>query len=72
MLFSGCAEKTGNKMFSSGRFQVVEAYPGFAEMRETIIVDTETNVMYLYISGPYVCGITPLYDSNGEVQFYNK
>lgn len=70
MLFSGCGEKTGDKIFSSDRFQVVEEHSGFAEMTEIIIVDTETNVMYLYVSGPYVCGITPLYDSNGEVQFY--
>jgi hypothetical protein len=50
---------------------VVEDHTG-ATCRETIIVDTETNVLYLWVRSGYAAGLTPLLDGDGNVQFWNE
>jgi hypothetical protein len=70
LLLVSCT-KTGDDAFATGRFLVVEDHTG-ATCRETIIVDTETNVMYLWVRNGYAAGLTPLLDGDGNVQFWNE
>ena len=70
LLLVSCT-KTGEDAFATGRFLVIEDHTG-ATCRETIIVDTETNVLYLWVRSGYAAGLTPLLDGDGNVQFWNE
>lgn len=70
LLLVGCTE-AGDDAFATGRFRVVEDHTG-AMSRETILVDTETNVMYFWVRSGYAAGLTPLLDGDGNVQFWNE
>lgn len=69
-LLVGCT-KEGDDAFATGRFQVVEDHTGVTT-RETILVDTETNVLYIWVREGYAGGLTPLLDGDGNVQFWNE
>ncbi len=70
--FSGCTPDPGDMMFAEGgRFQVVE-YHGEGAYIEYILEDVETGVLYIYVEHGYNGGLTPLLDSNGEIQFVKR
>jgi hypothetical protein len=55
---------------ATGRFRAVEFHEDFWS-QEAIVVDTETNVLYLWVLSGYGGGFTPLLDSDGNVQLLN-
>ena len=69
LLLVGCG-KTGDDAFVTGRFRTVEFQESFWS-QEVIVVDTETNVLYLWVSSGYGGGLTPLLDGDGNVQFWD-
>lgn len=73
MIFSGCGKKPGDNMFNSDRFRIVEINGNSStETVDAILVDTETNVLYIWVRDLYAGGLTPLLNSSGEVQFYQN
>jgi len=66
-----CESQTGDNIFVSERFEVVSR-DNIATLDEYIIRDTETDVLYFYISGFYRAGITPLYNADGSVMVYRQ
>ena len=69
IVFSGCV-RVGDKMFGEdGRFEVIEIHGGSSGRRvEYILADTETSILYLFVTYGDRGGLTPLLDSKGEVQ----
>lgn len=65
------SDRTGDDAFASSRFRVVDYHRSILA-RELVVVDTETNVLYLFVKYGYGAGITPLLDSDGAVQFLNE
>lgn len=69
LLLTGC-RKAGDDTFVTGRFRVVECQESFWE-QEVIVVDTETNVLYLWVCSGYSGGLTPLLDGDGNMQLWD-
>lgn len=63
LLLSGC----GSELEKGGRFVVVDTVQDVSDGHVYIIKDIETGVNYIYIKASYISGISPLYDSNGEI-----
>lgn len=63
LLLSGC----GSELEEGGRFVTVDTAQDVGDGHIYIIKDTETGVNYIYIKASYMSGISPLYDSNGEI-----
>lgn len=63
LLLSGC----GSGLEEGGRFVVVDTVQEVYDGNVYIIKDTETGVNYIYTKASYISGISPLYDSNGEI-----
>lgn len=70
-LFCACAPQPGDNIFCSKRFEVVSR-DNNEVWDEYIIRDTETDVLYLYITGFYRAGITPLYNADGSMMVYHQ
>lgn len=70
-LLCACDPQPGDNIFVSERFEVVSR-DNIAALDEYVIRDTETDVLYLYISGMYRAGITPLYNTDGSVMVYHQ
>lgn len=62
---SGCSGGNFNTEYenneNNGRFRKV-----YAEYRNTIYVDSETNVMYFWHTGGYSGGLTVMVNENGQ------
>lgn len=71
-LLSGCIPKIEDyTTVGQNRFIAVKVYKHFDEGSTIyIMVDKETKIMYMLISGIYRCGITALLDENGNPQKY--
>ena len=69
LLLVGCG-KTGGDAFVTGRFRAVEFQESFWS-QEVIVVDTETNVLYLWVRSGNGGGLTPLLDGDGNVQLWD-
>lgn len=67
IMLSGCYE-TGDSMFASERFLIVKTDK---TNTETIVVDSETGVLYLVVMSGYKMGITVLYNTDGSVMTYD-
>lgn len=63
LLLSGC----GSELEEGGRFVVIDTVQDVFDGHVYIIKDTETGVNYIYINATYMTGISPLYDSDGEI-----
>lgn len=48
------------------RFETTYSNIGMSES-QAVILDTETGVNYLWVRGTLGGGLTPLYDSNGDI-----
>lgn len=74
MLSASSCERSSENVdrYFGDRFECIESNYRFGGGSYTVIVDTETNVLYLWVVDGYQGGLTPLLDSNGEVQFYQK
>ena len=74
LIFCSCTHgnaRYGNgNAFISSRFQIIEYSENFFGF-ESVIVDKETGVLYLWTKVGYGAGLTPLLDSEGNVQFYD-
>lgn len=70
LLLAGCG-RAGDDSFVTGRFRIVETHDNFSS-QETIFVDTETGVVYIWFRSGYGGGVTPLLDSEGNVQFLDE
>ena len=62
----GCGRETGEYFTQSERFTIVSGNNSNAPYYETIIVDKETDVMYLIVYGANQFGITPLLNADGS------
>ena len=69
LLLVGCG-KTGGDAFVTGRFRAVEFQESFWS-QEVIVVDTETNVLYLWVRSGNGGGLTPLLAGVGNVQVWD-
>lgn len=63
LLLSGC----GSALEEGGRFVIIDTVQDVFDGHIYIIEDTETGVNYIYIRASNMAGISPLYDSNGEI-----
>ena len=62
----GCGRETGENFTESERFTIVSGSNPNAPYYETIIVDKETDVMYLTVYVSHHFGITPLLNADGS------
>lgn len=69
ILLSGCVGNNEDVSLSP-RFETVSFKQGFWGC-EYVIADKETGVLYIWIRSGYGGGLTPLLDSDGNVQFYD-
>jgi hypothetical protein len=74
LMLLGCStssDETVETVTDETRFKVVYSdypadNPSSDDMRTCILVDTETSVMYLYITGGQRAGLTIMEDANGN------
>lgn len=68
---TACAE-VGDKPFDKdGRFQIVKM-TGTDCYGELILVDTETEILYVWLRDGDAGGLTPLLDRDGKIQYRNR
>lgn len=68
-MLAGCHGE-GEKAFASKRFEVIEVKDTFMDYTEMYLYDRETGVMYLWVTGGYAAGLTPLYNADGTLMIY--
>lgn len=68
---TACTE-VGDKPFNKdGRFQIVKM-TGTDGYGELILVDTETEILYVWLRDGHAGGLTPLLDRDGKIQYRNR
>lgn len=70
IMLCGC-KGSGDRAFTSNRFEII-TYQHDINYEETILYDRETGVMYVWVREGYGGGLSPLYDSEGNVMLYEK
>lgn len=76
LVLCGCGTKNKDyKEYSNSRFVFVGEYeqietPNGNNTDFYLLVDKETRIIYLYLTGVERAGITPLLDKNGNVTYY--
>ena len=76
LVLCGCGTKNKDyKEYEETRFVFVGEYSEIEDVAGndisfSLLVDKETKIIYLYISGGYKAGITPLLDKDGNITYY--
>lgn len=74
-LMSGCArgEQPGIVFGEEDRFVLIDSNHHDMGNRDIdIYADTETGVMYIYVTNGNMSGLSPLYNSDGSLFIYDK